>query len=183
MATHGAILLKHKRQEVFLHTSHDGHTDEAIRMILDLPKLIARNSWLPKIAKLTPENVQETLNRNAGAGFEWSILEFSAAIISTTFNRWLQIPKADIKHLAPWGQKPDLIVNITDPDNVKITVTDWSDDSCWAFLTDYPGTAISKDKPNQILAPLHSMYVEELLRISSGIQYSERQEEAANDED
>ena len=61
MATHGAILLKCGRQEVFLHTSHDGHTDEAIRMIFGLPELIASNSWLPKVAKLTPENINARL--------------------------------------------------------------------------------------------------------------------------
>lgn len=164
MATHGSILLKLKRQRVFLHTTHDGHANDALRMVLNLPAYVADNVWLPKIIKLTKEDVRDIVDQHAGGGFEWTIHEVATALTRQHWNRWLIIPNNEIKHLAPWGQTPSFTVDLGDLDSVKITELDQELVENPIDLTDYPGAVARGDC---IWSPFWQQYLDYLVEASA----------------
>jgi hypothetical protein len=129
VGTHGTILVKDGDYEVMLNATHDGHADEALKMILELTERVANNVWVADLMirdcqrqgnAYDRDDVREDLHQNAGGGFEWSILEVAGAIASTHFNRWRIVPPEFQTWLAEHDRTPDIVFDITRNYDVKI---------------------------------------------------------------
>ena len=127
MATHGSMLLKIDGHQLFLNTRHDGHDYEAVRMLLNLPKLVADNSYLPMLLarhKEVPskDDLVDELRQLAGAGFEWSLHEVAGAIVASYFNRWLVFPTKHKRWLADYDHDPDITLKFKEISEVTIQI-------------------------------------------------------------
>ena len=121
--THGTILLRSKTDRLLLQTPHDGHTAEAIWMLMTIPERVAQGrQWVTRIALRTlhqsglldnlanPEIVHRLFYReitDSSLLFEWHILDFASLIVMSYApnQRWRVIPRNFYSWLASW-EKP-----------------------------------------------------------------------------
>jgi hypothetical protein len=109
--THGTILLTStdEKGEVLLQTSHDGHTGDALKMLLDLPRFVAAQSWYAKVIVRCEKDITIDTVRDFGKcqGDFGSIYLLGVAhwCVSYHFDRWHIIPKEFQSYLSDYDRK------------------------------------------------------------------------------
>lgn len=113
MATHGTILLSSSEEKgpLLMQTPHDGHTAEAIKMVLDLPRFVASKHWYATVVAnvrekkpVTVESVQDFARCQGDFG-QLYLLSVAHWIAAYHFDRWQIIPKGFEEYLADYDRE------------------------------------------------------------------------------
>jgi hypothetical protein len=149
MGTHGTFAIADAdiaNPPVFMQTPSNGHHQDAIVMLCDLPRFHCEKMWHQDVLANVCYDRQQELDRqrvvdyartNGNFGNLWA-LGLAHTVVAYHFDRWMIYPSEyhNVTYLADYDQEPDFTV-IVDPFIWKDSEQDYEVDEGYLIVVDY----------------------------------------------